>query len=55
MDAEPSLVCAFSIAAPLRTAALMSVAGMSKVEKVPLLEFFCFLKIIIIIIILRNS
>lgn len=46
MDAEPALGCAFNIDDPFRTAALMSVAGMSKVEKVPLWKFlpvFCFL------------
>lgn len=42
MDAEPSLGCAFNISAPFRTAALMSVAGMSEVEKVPLLKFYMF-------------
>lgn len=30
MEAEPCLGCAFNISAPFRTAALMSVAGMSK-------------------------
>lgn len=30
MEAEPALGCAFNISAPFRTAALMSVAGISK-------------------------
>lgn len=42
MDAEPSLGCAFNMDAPFRTAALMSVAGMSEDEKAQLLKFCMF-------------
>lgn len=49
MEAEPCLGYAFNISAPFRTAALMSVAGMSKgwgVEKRPLLMFCSFQKLL---------